>query len=216
MRYATHTPGLPDLPPDRILRAVSLLCSQTLTLVYLRFVANRFFRTELLPHAVEQRVEWAYAFDVHCNSFFPLFIVLYATLPISRTLHFTPPIHVSYSRFRLRARRLRLPPCALISAADILCSTSSFLFYSRAVSSRASSPTPSTPSRLRTITASHSWATAVRYPSDRLFVAYTGCSAPFPQEHGVIPLSYCRCCGAIRTPPLPSIYSNDRVATHRP
>lgn len=28
-------------------------------------------------HAVEQRVEWLYAFDVHCNSYFPLFIWLY-------------------------------------------------------------------------------------------------------------------------------------------
>lgn len=28
-------------------------------------------------HAVEQRVEWMYAFDVHCNSYFPLFIMLY-------------------------------------------------------------------------------------------------------------------------------------------
>jgi len=26
---------------------------------------------------VEQRVEWLYAFDIHCNSFFPLFIMLY-------------------------------------------------------------------------------------------------------------------------------------------
>lgn len=28
-------------------------------------------------HTTEQKVEWLYAFDVHCNSFFPLFIVLY-------------------------------------------------------------------------------------------------------------------------------------------
>ena len=26
---------------------------------------------------MEQRVEWLYAFDIHCNSFFPLFIMLY-------------------------------------------------------------------------------------------------------------------------------------------
>lgn len=30
-----------------------------------------------MAHAVEQKVEWAYAFDVHCNSFFPLFLILY-------------------------------------------------------------------------------------------------------------------------------------------
>lgn len=28
-------------------------------------------------HAVEQRVEWMYAFDVHCNAYFPLFVTLY-------------------------------------------------------------------------------------------------------------------------------------------
>ncbi|CAD7700463.1 unnamed protein product [Ostreobium quekettii] len=41
-------------------------------------VANRFLRKKLLPsHAVEQRVEWMYAFDVQCNSFFPLFLLLH-------------------------------------------------------------------------------------------------------------------------------------------
>jgi len=28
-------------------------------------------------HSVEQRVEWLYAFDVHCNSFLPVFLLLY-------------------------------------------------------------------------------------------------------------------------------------------
>ncbi|KAG5189300.1 UNC-50 [Tribonema minus] len=28
-------------------------------------------------HSVEQRVEWLYAFDIHCNAFFMLFIVVY-------------------------------------------------------------------------------------------------------------------------------------------
>lgn len=28
-------------------------------------------------HTTEQTVEWLYAFDVHCNSFFPFFILLY-------------------------------------------------------------------------------------------------------------------------------------------
>mmetsp|Transcript_18198 Transcript_18198/g.25203 ORF Transcript_18198/g.25203 Transcript_18198/m.25203 type:complete len:251 (-) Transcript_18198:218-970(-) len=37
---------------------------------YLREMGGR-------SHAVEQRVEWMYAFDVHCNSYFPLFIALY-------------------------------------------------------------------------------------------------------------------------------------------
>eukprot|EP00891_Asterochloris_glomerata_P001549 jgi/Astpho2/1549/e_gw1.00026.77.1_t len=42
------------------------------------FCANRFLRRQQLhSHAVEQHVEWMYAFDVHCNSYFPLFILLY-------------------------------------------------------------------------------------------------------------------------------------------
>jgi len=28
-------------------------------------------------HSVDQKVEWLYAFDVHCNAYFPLFVVLY-------------------------------------------------------------------------------------------------------------------------------------------
>jgi len=31
----------------------------------------------LAGHSVVQSVEWLYAFDIHCNSFFPLFILLY-------------------------------------------------------------------------------------------------------------------------------------------
>ena len=42
------------------------------------FLSNRYLRTTSgHSHAVEQRVEWLYAFDVHCNSFFPLFVMLY-------------------------------------------------------------------------------------------------------------------------------------------
>eukprot|EP00887_Chlorella_sp_A99_P007806 scaffold20.g7806.t1 len=42
-------------------------------------IANRFLlRKQLHSHAVEQSVEWMYAFDVHCNSFFPLYLVLCA------------------------------------------------------------------------------------------------------------------------------------------
>mmetsp|Transcript_39314 Transcript_39314/g.47624 ORF Transcript_39314/g.47624 Transcript_39314/m.47624 type:complete len:250 (-) Transcript_39314:889-1638(-) len=41
-------------------------------------LANRYLRdTAGHSHAVEQRVEWLYAFDVHCNSYFPLFVLLY-------------------------------------------------------------------------------------------------------------------------------------------
>jgi len=38
--------------------------------------ANRYLRVHH-AHSVEQEVEWAYAFDVHCNAFFPLFVLLY-------------------------------------------------------------------------------------------------------------------------------------------
>ncbi|PSS19216.1 Protein unc-50 like [Actinidia chinensis var. chinensis] len=42
------------------------------------FLTNNYLREEAPnSHAVEQRVEWLYAFDIHCNSFFPMFIILY-------------------------------------------------------------------------------------------------------------------------------------------
>ncbi|KAL6502485.1 hypothetical protein OROHE_024490 [Orobanche hederae] len=42
------------------------------------FFTNNYLREEALnSHVVEQRVEWLYTFDVHCNSFFPMFVLLY-------------------------------------------------------------------------------------------------------------------------------------------
>ncbi|KAJ7544601.1 hypothetical protein O6H91_09G085000 [Diphasiastrum complanatum] len=43
------------------------------------FLSNNYLREEtaLHSHVVEQRVEWLYAFDVHCNSYFPVFVLLY-------------------------------------------------------------------------------------------------------------------------------------------
>jgi hypothetical protein len=41
-----------------------------------RFLTNRYLRTNT-NQAGDQQVEWAYAFDIHCNSFFPLFLMLY-------------------------------------------------------------------------------------------------------------------------------------------
>jgi len=49
---------------------------QSLTPSGSRFVANHYLRVQGI-HSVEQRVEWLYAFDIHCNSFFPLFVILY-------------------------------------------------------------------------------------------------------------------------------------------
>lgn len=40
------------------------------------FVSNRYLRVQSF-HGVEQRMEWLYAFDIHCNAFFPLFVLLY-------------------------------------------------------------------------------------------------------------------------------------------
>lgn len=43
-------------------------------------LANTHLRTKLPgghAHAVEQRVEWLYAFDVHCNAFVPTYVLLY-------------------------------------------------------------------------------------------------------------------------------------------
>lgn len=42
------------------------------------FISNRFLKKKAVHHhQVEQQVEWLYAFDVHCNSYFPLFLTLY-------------------------------------------------------------------------------------------------------------------------------------------
>ena len=41
--------------------------------------ANARLRVPPTVHNVEQRVEWLNAFDVHCNSYFPLFLVVYVT-----------------------------------------------------------------------------------------------------------------------------------------
>ncbi|DBA72070.1 hypothetical protein WJX79_005533 [Trebouxia sp. C0005] len=42
------------------------------------FLSNQFLkRKSQNSHNAEHHVEWMYAFDVHCNSYFPLFILLY-------------------------------------------------------------------------------------------------------------------------------------------
>ncbi|XP_063933094.1 protein unc-50 homolog [Zophobas morio] len=40
------------------------------------FIGNKYL-LQSPPHSVPQSIEWAYAFDIHCNSFFPLFLILY-------------------------------------------------------------------------------------------------------------------------------------------
>ncbi|KAK9722272.1 hypothetical protein K7432_002808 [Basidiobolus ranarum] len=46
---------------------VSILC---------RLFANRFLKHQSI-YAVDQSIEWSYAFDIHCNSFLPIFLILY-------------------------------------------------------------------------------------------------------------------------------------------
>lgn len=42
------------------------------------YLANQYLLVDSTgSHTTDQKVEWLYAFDVHCNSFFPFFMVLY-------------------------------------------------------------------------------------------------------------------------------------------
>jgi len=86
-----------------------------------------------------------YAFDVHCNSFFPLFVSLYGA----------------------RSRQ----PCRDAGVADILPlqwgSSSSARCCSRRASSPSCSPTRCTRAASHTTTTLSSWATAVRDASTR-------------------------------------------------
>lgn len=43
----------------------------------LRHVANKYLRVQNRTHSVIQSVEWRYAFDIHCNSFFVFFMFTY-------------------------------------------------------------------------------------------------------------------------------------------
>ena len=48
------------------------------TVIVRRFVGNSFLKKKAVHHHTsEQNVEWLYAFDVHCNSFVPTFMLLY-------------------------------------------------------------------------------------------------------------------------------------------
>ncbi|GAX11104.1 hypothetical protein FisN_9Hh195 [Fistulifera solaris] len=42
-----------------------------------REIANRQLVVQQSTSHVRQQVEWLYAFDIHCNSFFPVFVLLY-------------------------------------------------------------------------------------------------------------------------------------------
>lgn len=51
---------------------VDFVCVGSIVATFTWFMTNRF-----LCQQQQQQVEWAYAFDIHCNSFFPLFLILY-------------------------------------------------------------------------------------------------------------------------------------------
>ena len=61
--------------------------------VFSRSISNKYLRVHSL-HSVEQNVEWLYSFDIHCNAFFPLFLILYVVqyflLPVLLTDGFLP------------------------------------------------------------------------------------------------------------------------------
>jgi len=58
------------------------------------WVSNKYLRTRssTILSSVEHTVEWVYAFDVHCNSFFPVFLILYVLqfflVPLLLSTHF--------------------------------------------------------------------------------------------------------------------------------
>lgn len=41
------------------------------------YITNKFLTQTINSYAVAQKVEWQYAFDVHCNAFIPFYILLY-------------------------------------------------------------------------------------------------------------------------------------------
>lgn len=55
---------------------VDLIGTGCVIATLLWWISNNFLRTKQ-PFAVEESVEWAYCFDVHCNAFFPLLLVLH-------------------------------------------------------------------------------------------------------------------------------------------
>jgi hypothetical protein len=58
---------------------------------------NRYARSAVpLPHSVEQKVEWLYAWDVHCNAFVPVLLLThvlqYFLLPLTMGDGFLPAL----------------------------------------------------------------------------------------------------------------------------
>lgn len=62
-----------------ILRTVFLewLMAGVIMATLCRYIANTYLRVNNRTHSVIQTVEWRYAFDIHCNSFFVFFLFTY-------------------------------------------------------------------------------------------------------------------------------------------
>lgn len=80
------------VPPSQLLRYVLwevlvhfLLFSMCIA-TGLWYLCNKYLLARGLSHSTRQEVEWLHAFDIHCNAFFPLFLLLYvaqyALLPL--------------------------------------------------------------------------------------------------------------------------------------
>lgn len=55
---------------------VDFVCVGSIIATFTWFITNKFL-CQQQQKTTDQKVEWAYAFDIHCNSFFPLFLILY-------------------------------------------------------------------------------------------------------------------------------------------
>jgi hypothetical protein len=53
-------------------------------------VAKKYLRKNTSVHGVSQDMEWLYAFDVHCNAFFPLFLLTYVVQYFGLPFLYTP------------------------------------------------------------------------------------------------------------------------------
>jgi hypothetical protein len=60
-----------------------------------RIIINNFLKTTSI-HSTDQKLEWAYCFDVHCNSFVPFFLLTYIIqflfLPILNSEGYVPAL----------------------------------------------------------------------------------------------------------------------------
>jgi len=71
-----------QLSASEILRVLAVFVGVHFLLIgavvatFASYIADKHLRVRSY-HGVEQRIEWMYAFDIHCNSFFPLVLILY-------------------------------------------------------------------------------------------------------------------------------------------